>query len=128
MRGSTHVEWIYLYSRQISRILEANIDLNYSFFISKCCAHFSGVILIDSHRISMLLLFGSCFHNKISEKLTFCCQDLVNNCHYVTVKILRYKDTLDRKSIIQTLGSSYLIYLCVIAFILWIKMRLSCIK
>jgi hypothetical protein len=28
----------------------------------------------------------------------------------------------------QTLGSSYLIYLSVIAFILWIKVRLSCIK
>jgi len=106
MRALKHVEWIRLCSQKISRILGAYIGLNYRFFAQKFCGQFSGLIWLTLIESQSLVLFGSCFHNKISEKFTFCCHDLVDNCHHLTVKILTYQDTLDRKSNAKTLAFS----------------------
>jgi hypothetical protein len=43
-------EWIYLYSRKFSQILQINVGLNSKFFTVKFLAHSYAVILADFHR------------------------------------------------------------------------------
>ena len=57
MRALEHVGWILLCSWKISEVLEINIGWNYRFFTSKFWAHFSGLILANSHRITIASSF-----------------------------------------------------------------------
>jgi hypothetical protein len=59
VKASMHIQWIYIYSQQIGRILEANINLNNRFFISKGYAHFCSVILVDSHLHSVAKMLST---------------------------------------------------------------------